>query len=282
VPVYVHPAAAPDLWRRVVDAAPVLRAVIVNPASGPGTEVDPSYPPVVERLRAAGVRLVGYVDTDYGRRPLRLIQADLTAYRDFYGIRDAFFDQVTIGLDALGHYADVALRARAAGARLVVFNPGAPPHPAYLGLADVVVSFEGRWQDYQGMGWPVLQRSVQYRSVLQPSVQYRSVLQPSVLHRSVLHRLRLQRFGASADVAGRLCHLVYGLPRDAGASEAFGELLRRAAAAGVGTVFASDGSGGNPWTTFPKRLVHDLMEAAPIGPVVPQPGDRPPGATERG
>lgn len=282
MPVYVHPAAAPDLWRRVVEAAPLLRAVIVNPASGPGTEVDPGYPPVVEQLRSAGVRLVGYVDTDYGRRPLRLIEADLAAYRDFYGIRDVFFDQVTIGLDALGHYADVVVRARAAGARLVVLNPGAPPHPAYIGLADVVVSFEGSWQDYQGMGWPVLQRSVLHRSLLQHSVLHRSVLQRSVLHRSVLRQLRVQRCGASADVAGRLCHLVYGLPRDAGACEAFGELVQRAAAAGVGTVFASDGSGGNPWTTFPKRLVHDLMEAAPIGPVVPQPGDRRPGTTGRG
>jgi hypothetical protein len=234
VPAYAHPTVAPDLWRRVIAAAPLLRAVIVNPASGPGTEVDPSYLSVVERLHAAQVQLVSYVDTDYGRRPLRLIEADLAAYRDFYGIRDVFFDQVTAGEDALGHYTDTVSRARDAGARFVVLNPGVPPHPGYLDLANVVVSFEGSWQDYRSTGWSMLQRLV-------------------------VHRPGAQHFGAPAAVPGRLCHLVYDLPRGPGAAEAFGELLRRAATAGVETVFASDGSGDNPWTTFPQRLVHDLM-----------------------
>lgn len=251
VPAYTHPAVAPDLWRRLAEAAPLLRAVIVNPASGPGVEVDSEYSLAVERLRAAGARVVGYVDTGYGQRPLPRIEADLAAYRRWYGIRDVFFDQVAAGVDTLDHYADMVLRARAAGARFVVLNPGVPPHPGYLDLADVVVSFEGTWQDYRGAAG--VGRAV-----------------PPVA-------------GVSGTVAERLCHLVYDLPRGTGAAEAFGELLRRAEAAGVGIVFGSDGSGDNPWDTFPQGLVHDLMQgqAAPGGPAVSQRGDQRPDATGR-
>lgn len=230
VPAYGHPLVEPGLWARLVASAPLLRAVVINPASGPGRAVDPGYPPVLDRLRAAGVRLLGYVDTDYGRRPAAQIEADLVAHRELYEITDAFFDQVATGPAELDHYADVVLRARADGARFVVLNPGAPPHPAYLDLADVVVPFEGTWQAYRKT----------FRDVSGGSAGYG----------------RPEWFRTAP--AGRLCHLVHGMPHGPGARRAYAELVDLAAAANAATLFASDGSGANPWDRLPQALVDEV------------------------
>jgi hypothetical protein len=148
VPAYAHPLVAPDLWDRLARAAAHLRFVVVNVHNGPGESLDPSYPPVVERLRAARVRLIGYVDTAYGQRPTTDVIADARAWVTRYGVHGVFLDQVAPDFDHLGFYSAVALGARAAGAQFVVLNPGANCHPGYADIANVTVTFEGSWADY--------------------------------------------------------------------------------------------------------------------------------------
>jgi hypothetical protein len=148
VPAYVHPSVDPDVWIRLAEAAADLRFVIVNVDSGPGQDVDPAYPGVVERLRAAGARMVGYVDTDYGRVGVADIAAQARLWVTRYGVRGVFLDQVAADFAHLEYYAACALAARAAGAQFVVMNPGTNCHPAYAEIANVTVTFEGTWQDY--------------------------------------------------------------------------------------------------------------------------------------
>lgn len=227
VPAYGHPLVEPGMWSRLVEAAPLLRAVVVNPASGPGTQLDPSYPPVLEQLRAAGVRLIGYVDTAYGHRPVADIEADLAGHRELYGIGDVFFDQVTTGLADLDHYADVVLRARGGGARFVVLNPGAPPHPGYLDLANLVVTFEGDWSQYRETEVPEWSRTAP---------------------------------------VGRLCHLVHGMPPGPGAGDAFAAMVARAVEANATTLFGSDGLGDNPWDRLPQVLLDEVSRGEAAAP----------------
>jgi hypothetical protein len=148
VPAYVHPSVDPQLWVRLARSAADLRFVVVNVNSGPGEQLDPAYPEVIERLRAARVRMVGYVDTDYGRRSVNDVAAQARTWVTRYGVRGVFLDQVAADLTHLEYYAACALASRAAGAQFVVANPGMNCHPGYADLANVTVTFEGSWSDY--------------------------------------------------------------------------------------------------------------------------------------
>ncbi|MEU3821507.1 spherulation-specific family 4 protein [Streptomyces sp. NPDC052644] len=150
VPYYEHPADRPAEWDALIAAAPRLYGVVLNPASGPGAAPDREFAAVAARLRAARVRVLGYADTDYGRRPHADVVRDLLRHRDWYGADGAFLDQAATDPALLGHYRRLAVAARAAGAATLVLNHGAPPHPAYLPLADLPVTFEGPWETYAG------------------------------------------------------------------------------------------------------------------------------------
>ena len=149
VPAYFHPAWAAEDWRTLAELGPRLAFAILNPDSGPGGQVDPAYRDPVAAVQAAGSKVIGYVDTGYGRRPAADVLADLMAYHSWYGLRGGFLDQVASGPERLAHYRLIATAARGAGMDFLVFNPGVSPDPGYAGLADVVVTFEGPWLAYR-------------------------------------------------------------------------------------------------------------------------------------
>ncbi|WP_406001317.1 spherulation-specific family 4 protein [Streptomyces sp. NBC_00829] len=181
VPYYEHPVEQPDGWDAVVAAAPRLYGVVLNPASGPGAARDASFAAVAERLRAAGTRVLGYADTDYGRRPHADVVRDLVRHRDWYGANGAFLDQASADPEALPHYGRLAVAARAAGAGTLVLNHGVHPDPGYAELADLLVTFEGPWDEYHGLAVPLW---------------------------------------TAAHPPDRFCHLVYGAPPEARAASA--------------------------------------------------------------
>ncbi|WP_442806683.1 spherulation-specific family 4 protein [Streptomyces sp. NBC_01750] len=155
VPYYEHPAEQPEAWDTLIAAAPRLYGVVINPASGPGAAADPEFAAVAERLRGAGVRVLGYVDTDYARRPHAAVVRDLLRHRDWYGADGAFLDQASADPDALPHYRRLAVAARAVGARTLVLNHGVHPDPAYTELAELLVTFEGPWDTYRSLIVPL-------------------------------------------------------------------------------------------------------------------------------
>ncbi|GGS96073.1 spherulation-specific family 4 protein [Streptomyces chromofuscus] len=151
VPYYEHPAVRPAEWEAIVAAAPRLHGVVLNPASGPGDRPDEAFAQVAARLRAAGVRVLGYVDTAYGHRPHADVVQDLTRHREWYGTDGAFLDQAAAEPERFGHYRRLATAARGAGCDTLVLNHGTPPHPSYARVADVLVTFEGDWTTYRDL-----------------------------------------------------------------------------------------------------------------------------------
>ncbi|MFE0046210.1 spherulation-specific family 4 protein [Streptomyces albireticuli] len=154
VPLYVHPATDPGAWAALVAAAPRLRAVVLNAADGPGRIPDPAFTGAVAGLRGAGVPVLGYVDTAYGHRPAREVVGDVRRHRKWYGVDGVFLDQTAAGPGELPYYRRLVRLARALGAGTAVLNPGTHPDPGYAHLADVLVTFEGDWEDYRGAGVP--------------------------------------------------------------------------------------------------------------------------------
>ncbi|MEV0587969.1 spherulation-specific family 4 protein [Nonomuraea sp. NPDC050310] len=154
VPAYFHPGQGGDAWRRLLAHPP--RMVVLNLGDGPGEAKDPAFPPLVARLLAAGTEVLGYVDTDFGLRPVAEVRADLRRYRAWYGVRGVFLDQTAAGEDRLGHYREIVDGVRGT----IVLNPGVYPDPRYADLADVLVTFDGPLSAYKAMREPAWARSL--------------------------------------------------------------------------------------------------------------------------
>ncbi|KJS51057.1 hypothetical protein VM98_39240, partial [Streptomyces rubellomurinus subsp. indigoferus] len=81
-PVCVHHAWDQAAWQPVAAADRARVApVVLNLAGGPGRRPDGVFEEAAEELGAAGMPLVGYADTDYGRRPHAAVVADILTYR---------------------------------------------------------------------------------------------------------------------------------------------------------------------------------------------------------
>ena len=127
VPAYFHPATHPDEWTWLAERPAQIRLVVLNLANGPGAQPDAVVFPVLDRLRSAGLKVAGYVDTNYGHRPASDAVADIGRYLDWYQVGGVFFDRAAVAAEDVGFYAGLAARARDMGAREVALNHGAHP-----------------------------------------------------------------------------------------------------------------------------------------------------------
>jgi hypothetical protein len=154
VPAYFHPAVCPQEWALLAEHAPRTRMIVLNLASGPGTQPDAAFAPALERLHWAAVPVAGYVDTNYTQRSIAEVLDEISRYIAWYRVSGVFFDRVTSDTQNLDYYAEVAHRARALGAHAVAFNHGVHPVQDYAEIADLLGTFEGTWPSYIEMAVP--------------------------------------------------------------------------------------------------------------------------------
>ncbi|MFO0803238.1 MAG: spherulation-specific family 4 protein [Gemmataceae bacterium] len=153
VPMYVYPAnihTNPEFNRlielkRTHETLPMW--VIVNPASGPGEQVDANYTKAIDRLRGAGCVVIGYVSTEYGKRPVEKVKADIDRWLKLYPkIQGAFFDEMLYeNTDtAVKHQVTLNTYAHNAGMWPTVANPGTDTPGRFFeaDAADVIVVHE--------------------------------------------------------------------------------------------------------------------------------------------
>jgi hypothetical protein len=147
VPAYIYPAGkGREPWRRLIDAAAKVDLVaIVNPDSGPGVERNPVYASAIAEAADSGVKLVGYVHTQYGERPAAEVKGDIDAWVRFYPrIVGFFLDQQPQDPRHAADFADIAAHARGKlRDAIVITNPGVPCDEEYLArrASDVVCVF---------------------------------------------------------------------------------------------------------------------------------------------
>lgn len=119
--------------------------VIVNPDSGPGSAQDLNNVSVVNSLRTAGGKALGYVYSSYAARDRNAINSDLTNYFNFYPLDGIFVDEMQKDGDT-NHYnccAAIYAFSQTKGTNVVVMgNPGTTTQEGYFAGADALMTFE--------------------------------------------------------------------------------------------------------------------------------------------
>lgn len=161
IPAYFYPFG-PGLreWNRLIAAAKNVPIVaIVNPASGPGDHVDTNFAAILPRAKNAGVTLVGYVSTQYARKPLDRVKREIEDFLRFYpDITGFHFDEQSPHARDVGYYVDLYkyVHQRIPGS-LVVTNPGSMCAVEYAAApaSDVICLFEREkgFADFQPPDW---------------------------------------------------------------------------------------------------------------------------------
>lgn len=138
-------------WARVA-ATSEADLVVANPSSGPGGAFDSNYASLINTATGAGKRVVGYVHTNYAKRPMADVLADIAHYRSWYGLNGFFLDEVPWSCadpSLSAYYASIATSVRAQPSPYLVLNPGGTQQSdCYMASADVVVNFEGTATGY--------------------------------------------------------------------------------------------------------------------------------------
>jgi hypothetical protein len=155
IPAYFYPSGKGlTYWNSMNAAAARIPLIaILNPNSGPGSTPDPDYVAVVNSLRAAGGRVIGYISTNYTSNSSVSVKANIDLYYSFYSVDGIFLDEMTND-DSIGHlnyYADLTtyIHSKAFGA-LAFGNPGTNTVEDYLryNTADALMIFESKFPAY--------------------------------------------------------------------------------------------------------------------------------------
>ncbi|MGD0313743.1 MAG: spherulation-specific family 4 protein [Acidimicrobiales bacterium] len=181
IPAYADPTANPGTWDQLTGGEPgAIGIIVANVDSGPGSRSDPAWASVIQRARAAGTTVLGYVDTGYLGNPseanpaglptrsgprdvgawLNQVEADIDDWYAFYGanLGGIFLDQTTSECGPLpgsNIYADeyrtlTAYVKRTHPGAMTVLNPGIAVPRCFDNAADVLVTFEGSYANYVG------------------------------------------------------------------------------------------------------------------------------------
>ena len=152
VPAYGHPLVT-RVWQSLGDlpggrpSSSTRRTARASASSGP-------TPRRFGPLRAAGVEILGYVDTGYGGRDAAVMEQEVARHVEWYAVDGIFLDQTVARGAALDVVVDLVARLRGNGLTVVV-NPGQPDLDERYGALDAtVVDFEGDPAGYRDAAFP--------------------------------------------------------------------------------------------------------------------------------
>jgi hypothetical protein len=145
IPLYTAPTdpswAAVAAAKAAHPTVPVL--AVVNPANGPGAAASADYTAGIARLTAAGVKVIGYVHTQWGARPEAELQTEMGQWQSWYpGVSGIFFDEMANAAGHESYYSGLTAYAKGRGLGFTIGNPGADSSPTYVGTEDVILIYE--------------------------------------------------------------------------------------------------------------------------------------------
>ncbi len=146
IPLYTYPTDSS--WTAVINAkqayANVPVIAVINPASGPGSAQDSNYVQGIHNLQAAGVRVLGYVDTAYSADSLTSVEANVNLYKSWYGVNGIFFDDMSNLATTSSYYSSLDSYVHSAiPGSTTLGNPGTTVPTALIGSLDILNIYEG-------------------------------------------------------------------------------------------------------------------------------------------
>jgi Spherulation-specific family 4 len=160
LPLYIYPNWYDKdkyLWKQVIVAAKkVPITTIINPNNGPNNAPpNLDYQQGIKDLHQAGVKIVGYVPTNYTKRDLQAVKTDIDLYLKYFNIDGIFIDEAANTPDKLNYYQQLYqyIKDRSI-AYHVMINPGTDTNENYISqpVADTTVIFENyqkTWINYR-------------------------------------------------------------------------------------------------------------------------------------
>ncbi len=146
VPLYSYPGA---VWTSLIQQHQAYPSVpiiaIINPSSGSGGSSDPNYVSGIQSLTSAGITVVGYVYTSYAARSISSIDANISAYKNWYGpsgLSGILFDEMNNSAATEGYYQTLANYVKSEGMSLTIGNPGDPVPSGFIGIFNIYNIYE--------------------------------------------------------------------------------------------------------------------------------------------
>lgn len=145
IPLYTYPTDG--TWAAVIQAKQSYPNVpfiaVVNPDSGPGSSQDQNYVQGVRNLQAAGVKVLGYVDTAYAGDSISTVEANVNLYKTWYGVDGIMFDDMTNQPGYETYYSTLNgyVHSLIPGS-LTLGNPGTSVPTSYIGTLDILNVYE--------------------------------------------------------------------------------------------------------------------------------------------
>lgn len=153
------------IWTQVIAAAKKVPIVaIINPNNGPNSAPpNADYQQGIRDLQQAGVKVIGYVPSNYAKRDLQAVKADVDLYLKHFHVEGIFIDEAANTRDKLDYYHQIYryIKSRSLASKshpqhdyTVTINPGMNIDEGYLSqpVADTIVIFENYqkvWNNYR-------------------------------------------------------------------------------------------------------------------------------------
>lgn len=148
IPMYIYPSSAYSNadYNGLIALARKYRNVpliaVINNSNGPGASQDGNFTVVITRMRAAGIIVCGYIDTNYRAVTAASVESQIDTWLSFYPAIDGlFFDQQDNDASSasLTYYSAVTTYAHNKGLYPIISNPGTPLLGDYYaaGLPDI-------------------------------------------------------------------------------------------------------------------------------------------------
>ncbi len=160
LPLYIYPNWYDKnkyAWKQVITAAKRVSIVaIINPNSGPNNAPpNRDYQQGIKDLHQAGIKVFGYVPSNYSNRDIQAVKADIDLYTTHFKVDGIFIDEAASSTEKSNYYQQLYQYIKSKSSNYqVVINPGVNLDEKYLsqGVGDIIVTFENyhkSWVKYK-------------------------------------------------------------------------------------------------------------------------------------